>query len=108
MGAQYEFDDSLEYAIYDSLVGGDISNVSQFGISEEKSIKSITKRTTIEEFNENSSIRYIELQYHSYLLVDDIKELCFTNKIPNQEIINYFKSKKIKLFKRKDGYIDEI
>ena len=104
----------MEYAIYDSLVGGDVSNVSQFGISEEKSyfleksIKSITKRTTIEEFNENSRIRYIELQYHGDLLVDDIKELCFTNKIPNQEIINYFKSKKIKLFKRKDGYIDEI
>lgn len=109
----YTIDDSLGASINKSIIAGDVSNPRANGINERhlkqvyKLITSEDKPSGLTEFSDEIGIRYIELQYHGELKVNYIKEICFTQDLPDKNVIKKLKSKNIKLFKMLGGWGDE-
>lgn len=56
------------------------------------------KKLTLETILDETYARYIELQYHGDIHLSDVSEICFTDKIPNNDILNKLKQLDIKLF----------
>lgn len=100
----YTIDDSLGYAYKKLTVAGQPEHVSYNGVplSYIKTIKSLIKTInsdiTPENFTEIIRARYIELQYHGDIHLSDVSEICFTDKIPNDDVLNKLKQLGIKLF----------
>lgn len=68
----------------------------------------ITSYTTVQELKKILKIRYIELQFHGDLLVEDIKEIYFTEEVPNNVILEKFKNSGVRIYKKNGDDINEI
>ena len=73
-------------------------------LSENNDAISLTKEIK----KENGFFRYIELQYHGDITLDDVNEICFSKDLPKEDIIKILKDKNIKLFRLEDEKIVEI
>lgn len=109
----YTIGDSLGLAINKMTIAGDAYNPSANGIRKDRLEKTynllVSRKGKMEltDFSDEMGIRYIELQYHGELKTDYIKEICFTQDLPNDETINTLKNKNIKLFKVTGEWGDE-
>lgn len=108
----YTVDDSLGYAYNKEIVAGDVEAPRANGIGgkELSRIKNIFKEHDcigLTDFTEESGARYIELQYHGEMKTDFIKEMCFTQYLPSQEVIDNLKSRGVKLFKVEGEWDEE-
>lgn len=110
----YTLDDSLGNACFGELIAGNIENINQLGISRRtmKNLKDnknkITSYTTVQELKKILKIRYIELQFHGDLLVEDIKEIYFTEEVPSNVILEKLKNGGVKIYKKNGDDINEI
>ena len=110
----YTLDDSLGNACFGELIAGNIENINQLGISRRtmKNLKDnknkITSYTTVQELKKILKIRYIELQFHGDLLVEDIKEIYFTGEVPDNVILEKFKNSGVRIYKKNGDDINEI
>ena len=110
----YTLDDSLGNACFGELIAGNIENINQLGISRKtmKNLKDnknkITSYTTVQELRKILKIRYIELQFHGDLLVEDIKEIYFTEEVPSNVILEKFKNSGVRIYKKNGDDINEI
>ena len=115
----YTLDDSLLAGATKAVVPGDFNKNLSLGIDKYnlkkyyESLKSLSESDdaislTKEIKKENGFFRYIELQYHGDITLDDVNEICFTNDLPKEDIIKILKDKNIKLFRLEDGKIVEI
>ena len=115
----YTLDDSLLAGATKGVVSGDFKDNLSLGIdkynlkkyyevlkdfSENNDAISLTKEIK----KENGFFRYIELQYHGDITLDDVNEVCFSKDLPKEDIIKILKDKNIKLFRLEDGKIVEI
>ena len=75
-------------------------------IDEEKD--TLFKLYTKEIKKENGFFRYVELQYHGDITLDDVNEICFTKDLPEEDIIKILKDKNIKLFRLEGGKIVKV
>ena len=62
--------------------------------------------SSADDFTKALDVRYIELQYHGEVTLNDVTEICFTKNVP--ENIDEFKELGIKLFKIEGENIVEI
>ena len=115
----YTLDDSLLAGATKAVVPGDFNKNLSLGIDKYnlkkyyESLKSLLESDdaislTKEIKKENGFFRYIELQYHGDITLDDVNEICFTNDLPKEDIIKILKDKNIKLFRLEDEKIVEI
>ncbi len=110
----YTLGDSLGNACNDRVIAGNISNPRANGIvkNELKYIYDVLKSNeinTVKDFVYETNIdRYLELQYHGELTMKDVKEICFTDKLPNEEVIKELKNRNIKLYKTKKHMDDYV
>jgi phage protein len=115
----YTLDDSLLAGATKAVVSGDFKDNLSLGIdkynlkkyyevlkdfSESDDAISLTKEIK----KENGFFRYIELQYHGDITLDDVNEICFSKDLPKEDIIKILKDKNIKLFRLEDGKIVEV
>ena len=115
----YTLDDSLLAGATKAVVSGDFKDNLSLGIdkynlkkyyevlkdfSESDDVISLTKEIK----KENGFFRYIELQYHGDITLDDVNEICFSKDLPKEDIIKILKDKNIKLFRLEDGKIVEV
>ena len=115
----YTLDDSLLAGATKAAVPGDFNKNLSLGIdkynlkkyyevlknlSESDDAISLTKEIK----KENGFFRYVELQYHGDITLDDVNEICFTEDLPKEDIIKILKDKNIKLFRLEDGKIVKI
>ena len=115
----YTLDDSLLAGATKAVVSGDFKDNLSLGIdkynlkkyyeilkdlSENNDAISLTKEIK----KENGFFRYIELQYHGDITLDDVNEICFSKDLPKEDIIKILKDKNIKLFRLEDEKIVEI
>ena len=115
----YTLDDSLLAGATKAVVSGDFKDNLSLGIdkynlkkyyevlkdlSENNDAISLTKEIK----KENGFFRYIELQYHGDITLDDVNEICFSKDLPKEDIIKILKDKNIKLFRLEDGKIVEV
>ena len=115
----YTLDDSLLAGATKAVVPGDFKDNLSLGIdkynlkkyyevlkdlSENNDAISLTKEIK----KENGFFRYIELQYHGDITLDDVNEICFSKDLPKEDIIKILKDKNIKLFRLEDEKIVEI
>jgi len=115
----YTLDDSLLAGATKAVVPGDFNKNLSLGIdkynlkkyyevlkdlSENNDAISLTKEIK----KENGFFRYIELQYHGDITLDDVNEICFSKDLPKEDIIKILKDKNIKLFRLEDGKIVEV
>ena len=112
----YTLDDSLLAGATKAVVPGDFNKNLSLGIDKYnlkkyyESLKSLSESDdaislTKEIKKENGFFRYIELQYHGDITLDDVNEICFTNDLPKEDIIKILKDKNIKLFRLEDEKI---
>ena len=115
----YTLDDSLLAGATKAVVPGDFKDDLSLGIDKYnlkkyyESLKSLSESDdaislTKEIKKENGFFRYIELQYHGDITLDDVNEICFTKDLPKEDIIKILKAKNIKLFRLEEGKIVEI
>ncbi|NMW84233.1 DUF3626 domain-containing protein [Peptoniphilus sp. AGMB00490] len=112
----YTIDDSLGFAINNMTVAGDAGNPSACGIRNDR-LKDIANlfvnsknSPNLSDFVEDTSIRYVELQYHGELNADDIKEVCFIEDegaFVDDRVIKKLKDKGIKVFKMSGDWYEE-
>ena len=115
----YTLDDSLLAGATRAVVSGDFKDNLSLGIdkynlkkyyevlkdlSEDNDAISLTKEIR----KENGFFRYIELQYHGNITLDDVNEICFTKDLPEKDIIKILKDKNIKLFRLEGGKIVKV
>ena len=115
----YTLDDSLLAGATKAVVPGDFKDNLSLGIdkynlkkyyevlkdlSENNDAISLTKEIK----KENGFFRYIELQYHGDITLDDVNEICFTKDLPEEDIIKILKDKNIKLFRLEGGKIVKV
>ena len=115
----YTLDDSLLAGATKAVVSGDFKDNLSLGIdkynlkkyyevlkdlSENNDAISLTKEIK----KENGFFRYIELQYHGDITLDDVNEICFTKDLPEEDIIKILKDKNIKLFRLEGGKIVKV
>ncbi len=67
-----------------------------------------TKASDVIELTSDLGVRYIELQYHGELKLDEVESICFTDKLPSIHRLESLKNKGIKLYKIEGGKIVEI
>ena len=117
--ATYTLDDSLLAGATKAVVSGDFNKNLSLGIDKYNLKKYYGVLKNLSESNdaisltkaikkENGFFRYIELQYHGDITLDDVNEICFTKDLPKEDIIKILKDKNIKLFRLEDGKIVEI
>lgn len=115
----YTLDDSLLAGATKAVVPGDFNKNLSLGIDKYnlkkyyESLKSLSESDdaislTKEIKKENGFFRYIELQYHGDITLDDVNEICFSKDLPKENIIKILKDKNIKLFRLEDEKIVEI
>lgn len=115
----YTLDDSLLAGATKAVVPGDFNKNLSLGIDKYNSKKYYGILKNLSESNdaisltkaikkENGFFRYIELQYHGDITLDDVNEICFTKDLPKEDIIKILKDKNIKLFRLEDEKIVEI
>ena len=117
--ATYTLDDSLLAGAIKAVVAGDFNTNLSLGIdkynlkkyygvlknlSESDDAISLTKEIK----KENGFFRYIELQYHGDITLDEVNEICFTKDLPEEDIIKILKDKNIKLFRLEGGKIVKV
>lgn len=117
--ATYTLDDSLLAGATKAVVAGDFKDNLSLGIdkynlkkyygvlknlSESDDAISLTKEIK----KENGFFRYVELQYHGDITLDDVNEICFTKDLPEEDIIKILKDKNIKLFRLEGGKIVKV
>ena len=100
----FTVDDSLGNAVLKKVIasGTDKAGISAIDVRKMRSYTDIlkhTEATDVADLTSDLGARYIELQYHGELLLSDVKEICFTDKIPNNESIIKLKKAGIKLYK---------
>ena len=100
----YTVDDSLDLALDNLAIAGNASNPSANGISKEKlnfiySLLYFDDDMDLETFIKEMDISYIELQYHGVLRADFIKEICFIDDLPSDDVIKKLNDKNIKVYK---------
>ena len=115
----YTLDDSLLAGATKAVVAGDFNKNLSLGIdkynlkkyygvlknlSESDDAISLTKEIK----KENGFFRYVELQYHGDITLDDVNEICFTKDLPEEDIIKILKDKNIKLFRLEGGKIVKV
>ena len=115
----YTLDDSLLAGATKAVVSGDFKDNLSLGIdkynlkkyygvlknlSESDDAISLTKEIK----KENGFFRYVELQYHGDITLDDVNEICFTKDLPKEDIIKILKNKNIKLFRLEGGKIVKV
>ena len=115
----YTLDDSLLAGATKAVVSGDFKDNLSLGIdkynlkkyygvlknlSESDDAISLTKEIK----KENGFFRYVELQYHGDITLDDVNEICFTKDLPEEDIIKILKNKNIKLFRLEGGKIVKV
>ena len=66
------------------------------------------KINNVLELIDELKVRYLETQYHGELLLSDVTEICFTDRIPNNESLNKLKKLGIKLYRIEGGKFVEI
>ena len=117
--ATYTLDDSLLAGATKAVVAGDFNKNLSLGIDKYNLkkyygvLKNLSESDdaiflTKEIKKENGFFRYVELQYHGDVTLDDVNEICFTNDLPKEDIIKILKNKNIKLFRLEEGKIVEI
>ena len=115
----YTLDDSLLAGATKAVVAGDFNKNLSLGIDKYnlkkyyESLKSLSESddaiSLVKEIKkENRFFRYIELQYHGDITLDDVNEICFSKDLPKEDIIKILKGKNIKLFRLEDGKIVEV
>jgi phage protein len=115
----YTLDDSLLAGATRAVVSGDFKDNLSLGIDKYNLKKYYEVLKDLSENNDaisltkeirkgNGFFRYIELQYHGNITLDDVNEICFTKDLPEEDIIKILKDKNIKLFRLEDGKIVEV
>lgn len=110
----YTVCDSLGPAVKNQTIAGDVMHPGFAGIKQENVIdlysNDITQdvfKKSINEINEAFDSRYIELQYHGDLTLDDVEQMAFKTK-PSNEVIEQLKKHDIKvLYKDERGVWNE-
>ena len=57
------------------------------------------KFNSVEDLVNKINVRYIELQYHGKLTLGEVKEVCFTQDVPEKSLIEALKGHNIKAYK---------
>lgn len=57
------------------------------------------KFNSVEDLVNKINVRYIELQYHGQLTLGEVKEVCFTQDVPDEGLIELLKGRGIKAYK---------
>lgn len=57
------------------------------------------KFNSVEDLVNKIGVRYIELQYHGKLTLGEVKEVCFTQDVPEKSLIEALKGHNIKAYK---------
>ena len=115
----YTLDDSLLAGATRAVVSGDFKDNFSLGIDKYNLKKYYEVLKDLSENNDaisltkeirkgNGFFRYIELQYHGNITLDDVNEICFTKDLPKKDIIKILKDKNIKLFRLEGGKIVKV
>ncbi|ATV71817.1 hypothetical protein CTN00_01790 [Fusobacterium pseudoperiodonticum] len=115
----YTLDDSLLAGATRAVVSGDFKDNLSLGIDKYNLKKYYEVLKDLSEDNDaisltkeirkgNGFFRYIELQYHGNITLDDVNEICFTKDLPEKDIIKILKDKNIKLFRLEGGKIVKV
>lgn len=115
----YTLDDSLLAGATRAVVSGDFKDNLSLGIDKYNLKKYYEVLKDLSENNDaisltkeirkgNGFFRYIELQYHGNITLDDVNEICFTKDLPEEDIIKILKDKNIKLFRLEGGKIVKV
>ena len=115
----YTLDDSLLAGATRAVVSGDFKDNLSLGIDKYNLKKYYEVLKDLSENNDaisltkeirkgNGFFRYIELQYHGNITLDDVNEICFTKDLPEKDIIKILKDKNIKLFRLEGGKIVKV
>ena len=104
-------DNSLGNACSQCVIASPVDkvNINCFDRDYLPEFKDIIKNnslSTAEDFTKTLDVRYIELQYHGEVTLNDVSEICFTENVPDN--IKKFKDLGIKLFKIEGEKIVEI
>lgn len=108
----YTIDNSLGNAVQGNIIAESIETptINAIHLDDiegycDKLIKN--KVNTVEELTSVLDVRYLELQFHGNITLDDVTEICFTRDIPDKNIIQNLKNKNIKMFEIREGGFDE-
>lgn len=110
----YTIDDSLGPAVNRQIIADKITKPTLGSISTNniEIINSVIDSRGIFELRDLKEniygFRYIELQYHGDLTLKDVKEICFTYRVPSEEVIDKLKEYGIKVFRIEGGGITEM
>lgn len=110
----YTVCDSLGPAVKNQTIAGDVMHPGFAGIKQENVIDLYSNdisqdvfKKSINKINEAFDSRYIELQYHGDLTLDDVEQMAFKTK-PSNEVIEQLKEHDIKvLYKDERGRWNE-
>ena len=109
----FTVNDSLGNVVREKVIASSVDKPGIHSMEIEK-IKSYTdilrknKINNVLELIDELKVRYLETQYHGELLLSDVTEICFTDRIPNNESLNKLKKLGIKLYRIEGGKIVEI
>lgn len=109
----FTVNDSLGNVVREKVIASSVDKPGIHSMEIEK-IKSYTdilrknKINNVLELIDELKVRYLETQYHGELLLSDVTEICFTDRIPNNESLNKLKKLGIKLYRIEGGKFVEI
>lgn len=109
----FTVDDSLGNAVLKKVIAistekAEISAMDVGKIRKYTDVLINTKASDVIELTSDLGVRYIELQYHGELKLDEVESICFTDKLPSIHRLESLKNKGIKLYKIEGGKIVEI
>ena len=109
----FTIDDSLGNAVLKKVIAisTEKAKISAMDVGKIRKYTDVlinTKASDVIELTSDLGVRYIELQYHGELKLDEVESICFTDKLPSIHRLESLKNKGIKLYKIEGGKIVEI